>query len=114
MEENEIIAENTLGQAKGIVVTQDDVTQSQMKGVSLSHYLQEKYAKTDKIANGLDAFDTALLTAGIIVRGNPAKGIESSKMDKFFVTNPSNRLLFPEFVVRTIRETMIDQPVTQY
>lgn len=114
MEENEIIAENTLGQAKGIVVTKEDVTQAKMNEVSLSLYLQEKYATTGKILNGLDAFDTALLSAGIITHGNPAKGIESSRMDKFFVTNPSNRLLFPEFVVRTIRETITAQPVTQY
>ena len=48
------------------------------------------------------------------MHGNPAKGIESSRMDKFFTTNPSNRLLFPEFVVRTIRQTITAQPVSQY
>lgn len=99
---------------KGIEVTIEDIHQARANEVSLSTYLQEKYANSGKVVEGLDAFDTALLSAGIVVKGDASKGIESSRMDKFFTTNPSSRLLFPEFVVRTIRQTITAQPITQY
>lgn len=113
MNEDEKMAKNVTVDHE-IVVTNEDILQAKANEVTLSEYLNEKYAKTGKIVDGLDAFDTALLSAGIIVKGDPSKGIESSKMDKFFTTNPSNRLLFPEFVVRTIRQTVTAQPITQY
>lgn len=113
MNEEEKMAKNVLAD-KGIVVTQEDIFAAKAADVTLSTYLNEKYANSDKIVDGLDAFDTALLSAGIVVKGDVTKGIESSKMEKFFTTNPSSRLLFPEFVVRTIRQTVLEQPITQY
>lgn len=113
MNDEEKMAKNVVADNE-IVVTNEDILAAKAAEVTLSTYLNEKYAKSGKIIKGLDAFDTALLSAGIIVKGDSQRGIESSRMDKFFTTNPSNRLLFPEFVVRTIKQTVLAQPITQY
>lgn len=111
MEENKALY--SLPEEGKVVVTSEDVQQSKIRGVTLSQYLDEKYKSNAGSRKGLCAFDAALLTNEIIVRGNPKLGVESSKMEKFFTTT-SNRLLFPEFIDRTIRQTIIEQPVTQY
>lgn len=87
-----------------IVVTDDMVTQAAMKGVSLSEHLNKEYAEVVEHYNGeLDAFDIALLSAGIIVKSDPKMGLQSSTMDKFFTTN-ENKNLFPEFMIRQLRQ----------
>lgn len=108
------IFENAIPEEGKIKVTQEDVFAAMSNKVTLSTYLNEKYADKAQYWNGLDAFDAALLSAGIVVKGDVTKGIESSKMEKFFVTEPSNRTLFPEFVNRTIRQSLLETPVTQY
>ena len=105
---------NALAKEARITVTEEDVIQAKANGVTLSNYLDEKYRDTAELRKGLDAVDAALLSGGIIVRGDIQRGIESSTMDKFFTTNPSNRILFPEFMVRTIKQTLLDAPITQY
>lgn len=105
---------NALAKEARITVTEDDVIQAKAKEVTLSVYLEEKYKDTAELRKGLDAVDAALLSGGIIVRGDVSRGIESSTMDKFFTTNPSNRLLFPEFMVRTIKQSILETPITQY
>ena len=87
-----------------IVVTDDMVTQAAMKGISLSEHLNKEYAEVVEHYNGeLDAFDIALLSAGIIVKSDPKMGLQSSTMDKFFTTN-ENKNLFPEFMIRQLRQ----------
>ena len=106
---------NVLSDEMKIEVTQEDIEQAKYNDVSLSTYLNEKYSdKVAKFNNNLDAFDIAVLSQGIIVRGDVKRGIESSKMIKFFNTTTSSRLLFPEFIVRTIRQSILEQPITQY
>ena len=81
-----------------------DVEKAAMEGISLSTYLNNKYADIVKKFEGeLDAFDIALLSKGIIVKDNLEFGIQSSSMMKFFTTD-ENKILFPEFMIRQLRQ----------
>lgn len=81
-----------------------DIEKAAAEGVSLSTYLNNKYSNIVEKFNGeLDAFDIALLSKGIIVKDNMEFGIQSSSMFKFFTTD-ENRYLFPEFVIRQLRQ----------
>lgn len=81
-----------------------DIEAAAAEGVSLSTYLNNKYSNIVEKFNGeLDAFDIALLSKGIIVKDNLQFGIQSSPMMKFFTTN-ENRALFPEFIIRQLRQ----------
>ena len=81
-----------------------DIQAAATEGISLSTYLNNKYANIVEKFNGeLDAFDIALLSKGIIVKDNMEFGIQSSNMMKFFTTE-ENRNLFPEFVIRQLRQ----------
>ena len=81
-----------------------DVDKAAAEGVSLSTYLNNKYANiVEKFGGELDAFDIALLSKGIVVKDNLELGIQSSSMMKFFTTN-ENRMLFPEFIIRQLRQ----------
>lgn len=81
-----------------------DIEAAATNGVSLTTYLNNKYANIVEKFNGdLDAFDIALLSRGIIVKDNLQFGIQSSSMMKFFTTD-ENRNLFPEFVIRQLRQ----------
>lgn len=104
---------NALPKEGRIEVTAEDCKQAQIDGVTLSAYLNKKYEDKAEYRQGLDAFDAALVTAGIVAKGDVKLGIESSMVSKFFTTT-SSRLLFPEYVNRTIKETITDQPLLQY
>ena len=81
-----------------------DIEAAATQGISLTTYLNNKYASVVEKFNGeLDAFDIALLSKGIIVKDNLQFGIQSSSMMKFFATD-ENRNLFPEFVIRQLRQ----------
>jgi hypothetical protein len=81
-----------------------DVEAAATEGVSLTTYLNNKYSNIVEKFNGeLDAFDIALLSKGIIVKDNLEFGIQSSSMMKFFTTD-ENRNLFPEFIIRQLRQ----------
>lgn len=97
-----------------VSVTQEDVMQAATKGMTLSSYLNEREKTNEALkSTGLDAFDAALLSQGIIIRGNEKMNVQSSTMDAFFTTDAS-RILFPEFMVRTIKQSILAQPITQY
>ena len=51
-----------------VSVTQEDVMQAATKGMTLSSYLNEREKTNEALkATGLDAFDAALLSQGIII-----------------------------------------------
>ena len=88
-----------------IFVNDATIEAAAAKGISLSEYLNKKHADIVSQFNGeLDAFDIALLSGGIIVASDPKIGIQSSTMDTFFTTTNENRNLFPEFVIRQLRQ----------
>lgn len=112
MENNKILL--SLPKEAQISVTQEDINQAKFQQKSLSTYLNEREKDNEALkATGLDAFDAALLSKGIIVRGNEKLNISSSNMEVFFTTN-ENRILFPEFIVRTLKQSIFAQPITQY
>ena len=112
MENNRVLL--SLPENAQVKVTSEDILQASAKNMTLSAYLNEREKNNEALkATGLDAFDAALLSQGIIVRGNEKLNIQSSTMEKFFTTSES-RLLFPEFMVRTIKESIFAQPITQY
>ena len=87
-----------------IKVTESDIEAAALANVSLSTYLNEKHAdKVEKYNGELDAFDIALLSNGIVAKDNLKYGIESSKMETFFTTN-ENKILYPEFIIRQLRQ----------
>lgn len=87
-----------------INVQASDIEAAAQAGISLSTYLNNKYADIVEKYNGeLDAFDIALLSKGIIVKDNLEFGIQSSSMMTFFTTD-ENKMLFPEFMVRQLRQ----------
>lgn len=87
-----------------INVQSADIEAAAMQGVSLTTYLNNKYSNIVEKFNGeLDAFDIALLSKDIIVKDNYEYGIQSSSVMKFFTTD-ENRNLFPEFVIRQLRQ----------
>lgn len=87
-----------------IEVQSADIEAAATEGISLSTYLNNKYANIVEKFNGeLDAFDIALLSKGIIVKDDMQFGIQSSSMMTFFTTN-ENRALFPEFIIRQLRQ----------
>ena len=87
-----------------IFVKEADIDQAAAEGISLSQYLNKTHADIVEQFNGeLDAFDIALLSAGIIVKDDIEHGLQSSPMMTFFTTN-ENRNLFPEFVIRQLRQ----------
>ena len=87
-----------------INVQASDVEAAAQAGISLSTYLNNKYADVVEKYNGeLDAFDIALLSKGIVVKDNLEFGIQSSSMMTFFTTD-ENKMLFPEFMIRQLRQ----------
>lgn len=87
-----------------INVQASDVEAAAQAGISLSTYLNNKYADIVEKYNGeLDAFDIALLSKGIVVKDNLEFGIQSSSMMTFFTTD-ENKILFPEFMIRQLRQ----------
>ena len=94
----------SLKEDEKINVQAADIEAAATEGVSLSTYLNNKYSSiVEKFGGELDAFDIALLSKGIIVKDNLEFGIQSSSMMTFFTTN-ENRALFPEFVIRQLRQ----------
>lgn len=91
-----------------IFVKAEDVESAGVKGISLSQYLNNTYSKQVEEFNqrtnaDLDAFDIALLSHGIITRDNMELGLSSSPMSVFFTTD-QNKNLFPEFMIRQLRQ----------
>jgi hypothetical protein len=67
---------------------------------TLSEVLEEMDPSED--GSTLDAFERQLKARGIYTRDIPELGLKASAIDTFFLTN-DNKVLFPEFVNRTIR-----------
>lgn len=87
-----------------IHVKMEEFDKCAAEGISLSEYLNREYKDVVSMYNGeLDAFDIALLSAGIRVRENRKMGLSSSPLSAFFTTN-ENRNLFKEFMIRELRQ----------
>jgi hypothetical protein len=61
----------------------------------------------------LDAFERLMKEAGILTKNIPERNVFSSKVEAFYRTN-ENKILFPEYVSRTLVQAMVQYPVFQY
>ena len=97
-----------LNEDEKIMVQSADLETASMSSKSLAEHLNEKYSAKVEAFNkrtgaNLDAFDVALLSHGIITKDIPEMGLSSSPMSIFFTTE-ENRVLFPEFMIRQLRQ----------
>jgi hypothetical protein len=76
------------------------------QGKTFSAYLEE--LSPTEPSEKLDAFQRALQYCGIVLKNDAEKGVYAGHGDLFFQSNmPESRILFPEFINRTIRAAMI-------
>lgn len=97
--------------ANEIKLNVDMFKTAQSKKLTFSQFLEtvdptESYGSGEK----LDAFERQLKRFGIKVAGKPEKGIFSSTVESFYQTEES-KVLFPEFIARTARESAIGQSI---
>lgn len=81
------------------------------EGKTLSEILEEMDPTTEPA--GLDAFERQLKARGIYTKDAPEYGIMASSVETFFLTD-DNKVLFPEWVRRTVRSDFDDFPLLQY
>jgi hypothetical protein len=73
----------------------------------------EQYAGTE-LAN-MDAFQRQLFFAGIRTQSIPEKGIYADTVNRFFQSNvPGSQVLFPEFINRVMRQSLIAPDVLPF
>jgi hypothetical protein len=85
--------------------------QAKAEKLTLSKYLEKLYPTPE--GSKLDAFERALKQEGIIVKSVYEKGIYADPVDAFYRTETS-RVLFPEFIARTVREAIVEDTVLPY
>ncbi len=92
-------------------LTPDLYRQAHSKEMTLSMLLESIDPSSE--GSKLDAFERLMQEAGIVTRNIPEKNIFSSKVDAFYRTD-ENKLLFPEYIARTLVQAMVQYPVFQY
>jgi len=92
-------------------LTSDIYREAHSKEMTLSMYLES----LDPTPEGckLDAFERLMKEAGIVTQSVPEKNIFTSKVEAFYRTS-ENKLLFPEFVARTLVQSMQEFPLYNY
>ena len=81
------------------------------ENTNLSTYLEKRYPTPDGCK--LDAFERAMREEGIITKSDLTKGIHADEVNAFYRTEES-RILFPEFVARTVREAISEDTMLPY
>jgi hypothetical protein len=92
-------------------LTSDLYRQAHSQGMTLSMLLEGLDPSSE--GTKLDAFERLMLEAGIVTNNIPDKNIFSSKVEAFYRTD-ENKLLFPEYIARTLVQAMVEYPVFQY
>lgn len=85
--------------------------QAHSQDMTLSMLLESLDPATE--GSGLDAFERLMKEAGILTKTVRDKNIFSSKVDAFYRTN-ENKILFPEYVARTLVQAMTEFPIFNY
>lgn len=85
--------------------------QAHSQGMTFSGFLEKNNPAPE--GSKLDAFERLMKEAGIVTRSIPEKNIFSSKVEEFYLTD-SNKVLFPEYVARTLVQSMTDFPIMNY
>jgi len=82
------------------------------EGKNLSRWLEDQdptqeYSTSDPLSQ-MDAFERQLYWAGIRTQSDPVKGLFADTVDRFYMSDqPASVILFPEFINRVLRETLI-------
>ena len=92
-------------------LTPDLYQQAHSQDMTLSMLLESLDPATE--GSGLDAFERLMKEAGILTKTVRDKNIFSSKVDAFYRTN-ENKILFPEYVARTLVQAMTEFPIFNY
>lgn len=79
--------------------------------MTLSMYLETQNPSEE--GSSLDAFERLMKEAGIVTQAMPERNIFSSKVEAFYRTN-ENKVLFPEYVARTLVQSMKEFPLYNY
>lgn len=85
--------------------------QAHGEGITLSSYLEQLDPTPE--GSSLDAFERLMKEAGIVTQSIPEKNVFSSKVEAFYRTD-ENKVLFPEYVARTLIESMNEFPLYNY
>jgi hypothetical protein len=85
--------------------------QAHSQDMTLSMYLESLNPTTE--GGNLDAFERLMKEAGILTKNIPAKNIFSSKVEAFYRTD-ANKILFPEYIARTLVQAMVEYPIFKY
>ena len=94
-----------------IALTRDLYKQASQEKITLSQLLE----RLDQAPEGskLTAFERQLKEHGIVTKTIAAKGINASTVEAFYRTDES-KVLFPEFVATTLRESLIADSILPY
>lgn len=92
-------------------LTPDLYRQAHSQGMTLSMLLEGLDASPE--GSKLDAFERLMLDAGIVTNNIPEKNIFSSTVEAFYRTD-DNKLLFPEYIARTLVQAMTQYPAFQH
>lgn len=101
-----------------IALTKDIVYSAKEETKSLTQKLEELDPSSAYVGTelaGLDAFERQLYRFGIIPETDPKLGVVATKMDSWF-QNPNTdlKLIFPEFIDRTIAEEQMKNSILPY
>lgn len=92
-------------------LTGDIYRKAHEQNMTLSMYLETLDPSPE--GSKLDAFERLLKEAGIITQSILERNIFASQVDAFFRTE-ENKYLFPEYVARTLVQSMTEFPLYQY
>lgn len=93
------------------MLTPDLYRQAHSQEMTLSMLLESLAPSPD--GSKLDAFERLLKEAGIVTQKVSGRNIFSSKVESFYRTE-ENKILFPEYVARTLVKAMTEFPIMQY
>ena len=92
-------------------LTPDIYQRAHKEGMTLSMYLETQ----DPTPEGgkLDSFQRLMKEAGILTKNIPSQNLFSSTVEAFYRTE-ENKVLFPEYVARTLVQSMTEYPMYQH
>lgn len=85
--------------------------QAHSQELTLSMFLERMDPSGD--GSKLDAFERLMKEAQIMTKDIPSKNIFSSKVEAFYRTE-ENKVLFPEYIARTLVKAMTEFPIFKY
>jgi len=89
----------------------DMYKQAHSKRMTFSMFLEKENPAPE--GSKLDAFERLMKEAGIVTRSIPEKNVFSSEVGEFYLTD-GNKVLFPEYVSRTLVQSMTEFPILKY